>query len=238
MVAVSGESRERNKRDAETAGNAGETSGNGGLKTAQFRTFPDYRARAGAILADTREKRVAYLAKRLAQGRDAGYLTYSHLASLWSVSLSTVNQYASAAHIAYRTSLGDTSHEVNRSVAMSDKVQKMGLRVFREAMAGGEEGPDLKAAAIVLGTVQRAQATRDKATGVSLGGAVLGQMMRTPEIQALLGTILGELRRFPDAYGAVVARVREELDAKRAGGALDDAIRLLDTIDTSGEESA
>lgn len=196
----------------------------------QFGMVLKKAARVSAKSAISREERVAYLACRIAAGKDAAYLTYAHLADIWGVSLATVQNYASAAHVAIRAMRGDTSHEVNRSVSMADRVQRAGFKVFEEAMRqiDPESGPDVKAAAMALGVVQKAQAQKDKATGVALGGGIALQVFRTPEFQALMAIMLNALDRYPEAKAAVLSAVKRELDAKRAGAAFDDALRLLE----------
>ncbi len=203
----------------------------------------NYRTRASAKYAESRDQRVAYIARSLALGQDDGLDFYTTLSHTWGLSLAEVRELADAAHLMYQACRGDTSHERRRSVAFHDTVKKRATRVFNQAMKGvvakiDSDGEpvhlvDLKAAAAAIGVAAKAQAAQDKATGVSTGGT-LGAMFRTPEFQGLLGVILGALST-EDARTKVLVAVRRELDAKRAGAAFDDALRLLEV--STGEDA-
>ena len=176
------------------------------------------------------DARLLHLVRRVAAGGDTGFELYARLSKAWGVTMSEVERMATTAHAVYRSSRGDMGREINRSVATNEWVKRQGKRVLKDAR--DQVHPvtgmvDLHAQAVALRTVQQAQAAQDKATGVAVG-AQMAQVFRTPEFQALLATIHRALGRFPEAREAVLAEVRTELDAKRAGHVFDDTARALE----------
>ena len=170
------------------------------------------RARALAKSAETREERIAYLATRLASGKDKGLLTYLGLAEAWGVTLATVKLWATEAKGHYLAGLGDTTHMAARSLAMGDRVQSVGFEAVRLA----REQKDPRALAAAGALIEKAQAGKDRAAGVGVGR--MGAVVQSPEFQLLIAEVRSALVGIPGAWEAVQSHMAGALARRRAAG--------------------
>ena len=184
------------------------------------------RARARAKLAGSREERIAYLTRRLATGKDAGWLTYSRLSEVWGVSYEQVHGLSKIAAQRYAGGQGDTTQMVARSLAMNERVQRAGF----VALGMAHEQKDPRAQAAALSVVQKAQAGKDKAAG--LGGGVMGRIVQSPEFQLLIAELRIGLLGIPGAWETVQGHMAGVLTRRRAGS---EWAELVGAVEGGGE---
>lgn len=184
------------------------------------------RARALAKSAETRSERVAYLASRLARGKDKGLLTYLGLAEVWGVGVGLVREMASEAKGHYLAGLGDTTHMAARSLAMGDRVQSVGFEAVRLA----REQKDPRALAAAGALIEKAQAGKDRAAGVGVGR--MGAVVQSPEFQLLVAEIRSALVGIPGAWEAVQSHMAGALARRRAAG---EWAELVGMVEGGGE---